>query len=73
MAYDVLTILSGLAAALLVAGAFTRWMWPLGAVVIVWFSASLVLGRLYPEAIQRLTVDPNRTPRRSRTSRTTSR
>ena len=44
---------------LLVAGAFTRWMWPLGLVVIVWFSASLVLGRLYPEAIQRLTVDPN--------------
>ena len=26
---------------------------------IIWFSASLVLGRLYPEAIQRLTVDPN--------------
>jgi uncharacterized protein len=59
MAYNVLTVLSGLAAALLVAGAFTRWMWPLGAIVIVWFSASLVLGRLYPEAIQRLTVDPN--------------
>ena len=59
LAYDVLTILSGLAAALLVAGAFTRWMWPLGAIVIVWFSTSLVLGRLYPEAIQRLTVDPN--------------
>ena len=35
--------------------------------------ASLVLGRLYPEAIQRLTVDPNTTPRSSRTSRTTSR
>lgn len=59
LAYDVLTILSGLAAALLIAGAFTRWLWPLGVVVIVWFSASLVLGRLYPEAIQRLTVDPN--------------
>ncbi len=59
MAYDVLTFLSGLAGALLVAGAFTRWMWPLGAIVIIWFSASLVLGRLYPEAIQRLTVDPN--------------
>ncbi len=59
MAYDVLTFLSGLAGALLVAGAFTRWMWPLGAIVIIWFSASIVLGRLYPEAIQRLTVDPN--------------
>ncbi len=59
MAYDVLTLVSGVAAALLVAGAFTRWMWPLGAIVIIWMSASLVLGRLYPEAIQRLTVDPN--------------
>ena len=59
MAYDVLTFLSGIAGALLIAGAFTRWMWPLGAIVIIWFSASLVLGRLYPEAIQRLTVDPN--------------
>jgi uncharacterized protein len=59
MAYDVLTFLSGLAGALLVAAAFTRWVWPLGAIVIVWFSASIVLGRLYPEAIQRLTVLPN--------------
>jgi uncharacterized membrane protein (UPF0182 family) len=59
LAYDVLTLLSGLAAALLVGGAFTRWIWPLGMIVIVWFSASLVLGRIYPEAIQRLTVDPN--------------
>ena len=58
-AYDVLTFLSGLAGALLIAGAFTRWMWPLGAIVIIWFSASIVLGRLYPEAIQRLSVDPN--------------
>ena len=59
MAYDVLTFLSGIAGALLVGGAFTRWLWPLGLVAGVWFSASLVLGTLYPEAIQRLTVDPN--------------
>ncbi len=59
LAYDVLTLLSGVAGALLVAGAFTQWVWPLGAIVIVWFSASIILGRLYPEAIQRLTVDPN--------------
>jgi uncharacterized protein len=58
-AYDILTFLSGLAAALLVAGAFTRWMWPLGVIVGVWFVTSIVLGRLYPEAIQRFTVDPN--------------
>jgi uncharacterized membrane protein (UPF0182 family) len=58
-AYDLLTVLSGLAAAFLVGGAFTRWLWPLGGVVAVWFVASFVVGRLYPEAIQRLTVDPN--------------
>ena len=58
-AFDVLTLLSGLAGALLVAGAFTRWLWPLGAVVAIWFAASLLLGRLYPEAIQRFSVDPN--------------
>ncbi|HKF84648.1 MAG TPA: UPF0182 family protein [Candidatus Limnocylindrales bacterium] len=59
MAYDVLTFLSGIAGALLVAGAFTRWLWPLGAVVVIWFAASILLGRLYPEAVQRFSVDPN--------------
>jgi len=59
-AYDLLTVLSGLAAAFLVGGAFTRWTWPLGATVAAWFLASLIVGRLYPEAIQRFTVDPNR-------------
>jgi uncharacterized membrane protein (UPF0182 family) len=59
-AYDLLTVLSGLAAAFLVGAAFTRWVWPLGAIVATWFVASFVVGRIYPEAIQRLTVDPNR-------------
>ena len=59
MAYDVLTVLSGLAAAFLVGGAFTRMIWPLALTVGVWLLASLVIGRLYPEAIQRFTVEPN--------------
>jgi hypothetical protein len=59
MAYDVLTFLSGIAAALLVAAAFTRWIWPLALVVTVWFASSLLLGRLYPELVQRFSVDPN--------------
>lgn len=59
-AYDVLTVLSGLAAALLVGGAFARVLWPLGLTIAVWFLASIVVGRLYPEAIERLTVVPNR-------------
>ena len=58
-AFDALTVISGLAAALLVGGAFTRMLWPLGFTVAIWFLASLVIGRLYPEAIQRFTVEPN--------------
>ena len=59
-AYDLLTVLSGLGAALLVGSAFTRWVWPFGATIAVWFLASILVGRAYPEAIQRLVVDPNR-------------
>ena len=59
LAYDALTVISGIAAALLVGGAFTRTLWPLGLTIAVWFLASIVIGRLYPEAIQRFTVEPN--------------
>jgi uncharacterized membrane protein (UPF0182 family) len=59
LAFDALTVISGIAAALLVGGAFTRMLWPLGLTIAVWFFASLVIGRLYPEAIQRFTVVPN--------------
>jgi hypothetical protein len=58
-AFDVLTVISGLAAAFLVGGAFARVLWPLGLTVAVWFLASLIIGRLYPEAVQRFTVEPN--------------
>ena len=58
-AYDVLTVVSGLAAAFLIGAAFTRWTWPLGFTVVAWLLASLILGRLYPEAIQRFVVAPN--------------
>lgn len=58
-AYDVLTVLSGLAGALLVGAAFTRLVWPFVLTIGVWILASVVIGRLYPEAIQLLTVRPN--------------
>jgi uncharacterized protein len=58
-AYDVLTVVAGLAGAFLVAGAFTRLLWPLGAVIIFWLSASVVLGQIYPAVIQRLSVEPD--------------
>ncbi len=60
LAFDVLTFVSGIAGALLVGAAFTRTIWPLGLTIAVWFIASLVIGRLYPEAVQRLTVEPNK-------------
>lgn len=58
-AYDLLTVISGLAAAFLVGGAFTRMIWPLALTIGIWVLASLIIGRLYPEAIQRFTVEPN--------------
>ncbi len=60
LAFDVLTIISGMAAAFLVGGAFTRMIWPLGLTIGIWLVASIVIGRLYPEAVQRFTVEPNK-------------
>jgi uncharacterized protein len=59
IAYDVLTGLSAIAAAFLVGGAFTRVMWPLGLTLAVWFIASIGIGRVYPEVVQRISVLPN--------------
>ncbi|HET9522178.1 MAG TPA: UPF0182 family protein [Candidatus Limnocylindrales bacterium] len=59
LAFDVLTALSAIAAAFLVGGAFSRVMWPLGLTAAVWLIASIGIGTLYPEAIQRFTVQPN--------------
>jgi uncharacterized membrane protein (UPF0182 family) len=59
LAFDVLTAISAFAGAFLIIGAFTRAMWPLAAVVIVWLSASVVLGTLYPGLVQRLQVEPD--------------
>ncbi len=59
LAFDVLTAVSAFAAAFLVIGAFTRAMWPLAAVIIIWFSASVVLGTVYPSLVQRLNVEPD--------------
>jgi uncharacterized membrane protein (UPF0182 family) len=59
LAFDVLTAISAFAGAFLVIGAFTRAMWPLGAVIVVWLSASLMLGTIYPGLVQRVQVDPD--------------
>ncbi len=59
-AYDLLTVVSGMAAALLVGAAFTRWLWPFAATLVVWFLASFLVGSAYPAAVQRFTVEPNK-------------
>ncbi|HEX2756327.1 MAG TPA: UPF0182 family protein, partial [Candidatus Limnocylindrales bacterium] len=59
LAYNVLTGLSAIAAALLIGGAFARVLWPVGLTLAVWFIASIAIGRLYPAAIQYFTVNPN--------------
>ncbi|HEX5825526.1 MAG TPA: UPF0182 family protein [Candidatus Limnocylindrales bacterium] len=59
LAYNVLTGLSAIAAAFIVGGAFARVLWPLWLTLAVWFIASIGIGRIYPEIVQRLTVGPN--------------
>ena len=59
VAYNILFGLSAIAAALLVGGAFARVLWPLGLTLAVWFIASIAIGRIYPEIVQRFSVDPN--------------
>jgi uncharacterized membrane protein (UPF0182 family) len=59
LAYNVLTVVSAIAAALLVGGAFARVVWPVGLTLVVWFAASLVVGRIYPAVVQQLSVVPN--------------
>ena len=65
-ALDTLTIIAALAAAFLVGGAFTRMLWPLGGALVVWFGASVLLGTIYPELVQRLVVVPNELAREER-------
>jgi uncharacterized membrane protein (UPF0182 family) len=58
-AFDLLTIIAALAAALLVGGAFTKMLWPLGGAIVVWLGASVLVGAVYPELVQRFVVAPD--------------
>jgi uncharacterized protein len=58
-AFDALTIVAGVVGVLVVFAAFTRWLWPAGVGVAVWLGLSVLLGGLYPEVIQKFTVEPN--------------
>jgi uncharacterized membrane protein (UPF0182 family) len=58
-AFDALTVLAGVAAAVVVAGVFMRRLLPMAAAIGIWFAASIILGGIYPAAIQQLVVKPN--------------
>jgi hypothetical protein len=59
IAFDLLTVLTALAAALVIGAAFTRWVKPVYGALGAWVLASVIVGGFYPEAIQRFVVDPN--------------
>ena len=59
VAYDILTFVSAIAAALLVGGAFARVLWPVAVTAAVWLLLSIAIGRIYPEIVQRFSVIPN--------------
>jgi uncharacterized membrane protein (UPF0182 family) len=59
-AFDALTLIAGLSAALLVGGAFTKLLWPLGLAVGAWILAAVLLSGVYPQLVQRFSVDPNK-------------
>ncbi len=59
LAFDVLTVVAALAAALLVGAAFTKLIWPFGLAIGVWLAASVVLSGIYPQLVQRFSVEPN--------------
>ena len=58
-AFDVLTIIAALAAALLVGGAFTQMIWPLGLAVGAWVAASIILVGHLPGVHPALQRHPN--------------
>ncbi|HEY7131258.1 MAG TPA: UPF0182 family protein, partial [Candidatus Limnocylindrales bacterium] len=71
LAYDVLTVITVLAAIVLMVVPFVGRIHvgrerrplsplvPIGVVLGVWFVASIAIGRIYPEFVQRITVVPN--------------
>ena len=58
-AFDLLTVLAGAAAIVVAASVLARRLWPVAAAFGVWFVASILVGGLYPELVQRLVVAPN--------------
>src|SRR5438874_4563079 len=58
-ALTILTVLVGVAALACFANAFRGTLWILGAAIVFWFAASLVVGGVYPALIQNFIVQPD--------------
>src|SRR6266576_2279843 len=58
-ALTILTVIVGVAALACFAHAFRGTLWILGAAIVFWFAASLVVGGVYPALIQNFIVQPD--------------
>jgi uncharacterized membrane protein (UPF0182 family) len=58
-AYVILTIVAAAAALLVLANTWFRTLWLIGVAAAAWFALSLVVGGIYPGAVQNLQVGPN--------------
>ncbi|MDQ3880538.1 MAG: UPF0182 family protein, partial [Chloroflexota bacterium] len=58
-AYVILTFVALASAALLLANIWFRTLWMLVLALVVWLGASIVIGGIFPAAVQRLQVVPN--------------
>src|SRR5947207_2040174 len=58
-ALTILTVIVGVAALACFANAFRGTLWILGAAIVLWFAASLVVGGVYPALIQNFIVQPD--------------
>jgi uncharacterized membrane protein (UPF0182 family) len=58
-AYVILTVVAAAAALLVLANTWFRTLWLIGVAAAAWFALSLVVGGIYPGAVQSLQVGPN--------------
>jgi uncharacterized protein len=58
-AYVILTVVAAAAALLVLANTWFRTLWLIGVAAAAWFALSLVVGGIYPAAVQGLQVAPN--------------
>src|SRR5881296_2456182 len=58
-ALTILSVIVGVAALACFANAFRGTLWILGAAIVLWFAASLVVGGVYPALIQNFIVQPD--------------